>query len=917
MRDGEPLPIHPPAFRVQPPRLLRFARCLPPALAAAFLLLPLAASPAAPTPSSTLEHLLQGRYESAVNAATAALETDSRIEAWHALRIQSLLALGRYPEADAAMTNALAVHPRSVTLRWLARDAFSLNGRPDRAAEAVSEIPRLVSQRPWAYRETSDLVAVGRALLAGGVDPKDVLDRIYAVAKRAAPDHRDIYLASGELALEKQDFALAAQHFEEGLQRFPEDPDLLFGRARAFAPSDRQVMGAMIEAALKINPRHVPSLLLLADHRIDAEDYEASSQTLAEAHAVNPHHPEAWAYAAVIAHLRNDPAAEQAARNAATRHWPSNPAVPHLIGRKLSQKYRFAEGAALQQEALAFAPDFLPARAQLASDFLRLGEDAAGWDLIQQVHARDAYDVTAYNLVTLYDTLSQFRTLTNDHFIVRMSAHEADLYGPRVLDLLERARNHLAPKYGLTPTQPTIVEIFPDPKDFGVRTFGMPDNPGYLGVCFGRVITANSPASNRGRPVNWEAVLWHEYCHVVTLQLTANKMPRWLSEGISVYEERLANPAWGEQLNPRYREMLLGPDLTPVSRLSAAFLMPRSPLHLQFAYYQSSLVVEFLVERFGLPALLAILNDLRDGTFINVALESHTAPIETLERDFTGFAKSRAMTLGPDLDWTPPEDRRRPALANILEQATGGSRSNYWSLLEQARAQVENRQWDLAQPTLESLLSHYPNQKGPNSAHALLARLHRDQGDAAAERAALERWASVDGEAIDAYLRLMELARAESDWPAVEQNALRFLAVNPLVAPPYRHLARASEHLGNLPDAIGHYRTLLRLDPPNPGDVHFQLARLLEPSSPPAARRHALEALEEAPRHRAALQLLRRLGPSHAHTTPEPGMDPALRDRYGLGGTDPAARDRYGLVEPPDEPATPEAPPTDPTPPTP
>lgn len=912
MRDGDPLPIHPPAVRVPRPRLRRFLRFPPPAratvavlhVALLVVLLSPFASPAAPSPDGVREDWLQGRYESAVATATAALESESRIEAWHALRIQSLLALGRYPDAAAAMTNALAVHPRSVTLRWLARDAFSLNGRPDRAAEAVSEIPRLVSQRPWAYREPADLVAVGRALLAGGVDPKDVLDRIYAVAKRAAPDQRDIYLASGELALEKQDFALAAQHFDEGLQRFPEDPDLLFGRARAFAPSDRQVMGAMIEAALKVNPRHVPSLLLLADHRIDAEDYDAASQTLAEAHAVNPAHPEAWAYAAVIAHLRNDPGAEQAARDAALRHWPSNPAVPHLIGRKLSQKYRFAEGAVLQQEALSFAPEFLPARAQLASDLLRLGEDAAGWDLIQQVHARDAYDVTAYNLVTLYDTLSQFRTLTNEHFIVRMSAHEADLYGARVLDLLERARNHLAPKYGLSLTEPTIVEIFPDPKDFGVRTFGMPDNPGYLGVCFGRVITANSPASNRGRPVNWEAVLWHEYCHVVTLQLTANKMPRWLSEGISVYEERLANPAWGEQLNPRYREMLLGPDLTPVSRLSAAFLTPRSPLHLQFAYYQSSLVVEFLVDRFGLPALVAILNDLRDGTFINVALESHTAPIETLERDFTEFAKTKAMALGPDLDWTPPGDRR-PALANLLEQATGASRPNYWALLEEARAQVENRQWDLAQPALESLLSHYPNQKGPESAHALLARLHREQGNLIAERATLDRWATVDGEATDAYLRLMDLARAESDWPAVEKNALRFLAVNPLVAPPYRHLARASEHLGNLPDAIGHYRTLLRLDPPNPGDVHFQLARLLEPASPHAARRHALEALEEAPRHRAALQLLRRLGPSHAHTTPEPGMDPALRDRYGLGGTDPATRGRYGTAEPPDKPATP------------
>ena len=49
----------------------------------------------------------------------------------------------------------------------------------------------------------------------------------------------------------------------------------------------------------------------------------------------------------------------------------------------------------------------------------------------------------------------------------------------------------------------------------------------------------------------WESVLWHEFCHVVTLKMTKNKMPRWLSEGISVYEERQVDPAWGMKIDPR------------------------------------------------------------------------------------------------------------------------------------------------------------------------------------------------------------------------------------------------------------------------------------------------------------------------------------------------------------------------------
>ena len=82
-----------------------------------------------------------------------------------------------------------------------------------------------------------------------------------------------------------------------------------------------------------------------------------------------------------------------------------------------------------------------------------------------------------------------------------MDKREADLYGPRVLALLSRARKTLCEKYGVTITEPVIVEIFPQHKEFAVRTFGLPGADGLLGVCFGRVITANSPASQGEHPV--------------------------------------------------------------------------------------------------------------------------------------------------------------------------------------------------------------------------------------------------------------------------------------------------------------------------------------------------------------------------------------------------------------------------------
>src|SRR5437899_789219 len=382
----------------------------------------------------------------------------------------------------------------------------------------------------------------------------------------------DRYSASVQMRLLGHEVLLRNGDTERGPMLLQEINVLAGGRAWAYrGPTDLVALGRT-------------ALLLGAERKI-----------LDKVHSVNPWHPKAWAFRAVLSHLASDSSGETEAREKGLKFWKTNPEVDYLIGKKLSQKYRFAEGAAYQRRALGFNKQYVPAKIQLAQDLLRLGEETDGWKLADEVHRDDGYDITAYNLLGLHDNMEKFQTLTNGNFIVRMSAKESPIYGEKVLALLDRAKSNVCAKYGIELDKPTTVEIFPDQKDFGVRTFGMPGNPGYLGVCFGPVITANSPASQAGHPANWQAVLWHEFCHVVTLQMTKNKMPRWLSEGISVYEERQANPTWVQAMNPKYREMILGKDLTPVGKLSAAFLTPKTDMDLQFAYYESYLVVEFLV----------------------------------------------------------------------------------------------------------------------------------------------------------------------------------------------------------------------------------------------------------------------------------------------------------------------------------
>lgn len=799
---------------------------------------------------------LTGSYLEAISTAREGMREQGDSVEWPLLLGQALTEVGRYAEARETLAKAVEEHSGDLSLRLGLYRALLNTGAVNEAREQLTEMDRLGGTRQWAYRAPAERVALGRVALMVGGDPKRVMELFFDPVKKEAPDFRDAYLANGDLALDKNDFALAAKSFQAAAQKFPEDADVWFGLARAYAPSESEPTMAALEKTLKFNPHHVGAHLLLADQHIDSEHYEEADEALAAALKVNPNHPEAHAYQAVLANFRADEKAEKEARVTALKAWKTNPGVPHLIGRKLSQKYRFAEGAALQREALRFDPAFLPAKGQLANDLLRLGgQDEEAWKLAEEVVKADPYDVVAFNLVTLREAIAHFRALESEHFTVKMDPREADIYGADVLALLERAHATLTKKYGLLLREKTIVEIFPDQKDFAIRTFGLPGGAGYLGVCFGRVITANSPAARPGSASNWEAVLWHEFCHVVTLTATKNKMPRWLSEGISVYEERQARGSWGEQMKPRYRAMILGEDLTPVSELSAAFLHPKTQIHLGFAYYESSLVVEWLTQTWGLEKMRRVLADLGRGVAINTALATHFAPIEKLNTDFATHAIALAKNVGPKLDWTKPK-RGEVASEAAVEKYLAANPDNFDALMAKADRLLDAGQWEAAKAPLKKLIELYPDQRDADSAYAMLARAHRELKETEAETAVLTQLADLAADATDAFQRLMELAVARQDWPAVAEYSARYQAVNPLRPEPHRYEAEAGEATGDKPAAIAAYRTLQKLGPSDPAEIHFRLARLLHATGDSAAKREVLLALEEAPRFRAAHALL-------------------------------------------------------------
>ena len=446
--------------------------------------------------------------------------------------------------------------------------------------------------------------------------------------------------------------------------------------------------------------------------------------------------------------------------------------------------------------------------------------------------------------------------MEGDGFVIRMDATEAEIYGSHVLDLLRDAKQKLCDKYEMELETPVFIEIFPEQQDFAIRTFGLPGGEGFLGVCFGRVVTMNSPIGQGANLTNWKSVLWHEFCHVVTLQKTKNRMPRWLCEGISVYEERLANKAWGQSLNPRYREMILGGELTPVSELSSAFLRPKSAKHLDFAYYESSLVVEYLIEEYGLDSLKKILRDLGLGIPVNDAIRRHAAPTNVLNVQFDAFARKRAESLARDADWTKPE---LPANANSADWAEWNKShpDNIVGMLGEARALVAEEKTEPAIALLKKMLSLYSDRDGAQDAYALLAKIYRDNERPTEELAALKKVAELDASAVDANSRLLELSADNESWDDVERYGINMLGINPMLRTPHRYLAKAAEQQNNDELLIPSLTALVKMEPMDPADIHYRLAAaLLRQKDLARAKNHVLLALDQAPRYRDAHRLL-------------------------------------------------------------
>ena len=706
--------------------------------------------------------------------------------------------------------------------------------------------------------EARDLHAIAAATRGlGRSDPQLFHEavRLYDDAIRRDPSALDSAIELGELLLDKYNNEEALQVFAEVLDKDDNHPRALLGIARSqhFDYSAEALQTA--ERALAVNPRLVAGRVFVARLYIEQERYDDARREAGLALEVNPRSLDAWALLAVIEHLERDRDAFAEIERRVLEFNPREAAFYATLAELAAHNRLYRDAETFAARAVELDPQSWRAHGLLGMNQMRLGKMQAGRESLERSFAGDPYNVWIKNTLQLADSFDAYREIERGQFRVMLHGDESELLGEYVQQLAEQAFERFAERYHHRPETPIRVEFYPDHADFSVRTVGLA-GVGLLGVAFGPVVAMDSPAARERGAFNWGSTLWHELAHVFHLTLTDNRVPRWFSEGLAVYEERLARPGWGGDVDPGFLLAWRDGRLPQLSRLNDGFVRPSYPEQIIHSYFQASLVFEFIDARWGFDKIRDALTAYRDSSDPDSVLTS-TLGLDQAELDdaFDTYLRERYAGALAALEGTassvePGELESAPALETALPD-------RYFDQLRLGLSLLEKGDLELAELFLKRAQELFPEYAGGDSSYWLLASLYGQQQRADAEEEQLARMTAINAEHYEAQRRLAQLRADRGDIEGAVEALDAAIYIYPYDIELHRQLAGYLAELGRWQQAARERRAVLALDPVDLAEAHYQLAKTYQRSGDrSSAREQILYALEIAPNYYRAQELL-------------------------------------------------------------
>jgi tetratricopeptide (TPR) repeat protein len=766
-------------------------------------------------------------------------------------------ATGRYSEAIAEFEKAGNTTKAELKLRADLRRAeiLKLTGKEDAATEIFNAIADFYDKNePETAAELTTIAAAMTHL-----EKYHEANKVYLEAIDLDEAYINAHLGGGELYTAKYNYADAAKFLNDAAKINSNSPRLLLDIAANRRIDGGEKMNESLTEALKINPNYVDARILAATLDLEAERFPSASKHLDEALKINPNSPDAHALRAAMYWLQDRKSDFDNEVKAALAINPRYGMLYEVVANSATQVRRYSEAVGFLQEAIRLSPRLWSSHLALGIGMLRLGKMDEGRAELELAFKGDPFNIWAKNTLDLLDTMKDYRQTRRGDFIISTVAKETDVLSAYAADLLEEARGKLSAKYKFTPRPPISVEIFPNHADFEVRVLGL-TGLGALGVCFGQVIAQDSPSARPGE-FNWGSTLWHEYTHVITLQITDHMIPRWFSEGLSVFEEHNARPGWGDDWNTGLIKSLADGEWFKIADLDNGFIRPKRPNDVPLAYFEASQICQFITDRYGFNAILEMLRGYKEKKKTPEILQQVLKLSEAdFDREFNSYARGKVEKYIKTLE-SGFKNRVSPqSPKEEIYSKAAASPDDFALNFRAGLLYYADKNEEKAIIHLRRSIELYPYQGGQANAYEPLAAIYEKRGDKAAAAEMLEGLIKIDEDNYEALQKLAQLKQELGD----KARALEVLQLGFYVNP-FEHAAHTMA--GNLhlernegEAAVREFQVALAANPPNVAEAHYNIARAyLAAGKNTEAKRSVLRALEDAPGYDKAQELLLKL----------------------------------------------------------
>jgi len=801
--------------------------------------------PAAPTSSPAARALNAGQFEEVERLLKSATDPASI-----ALRARAQIAQGHYQEAQTLLTPAASAQPDSDAALELGLLELYLGKRADGIRRLRVLTGRL---SPRSARDFFRLAQAASAL-ATFQDAQAFKDAnsYFRDANKLAPNDPDINAAWGELFLDKHNPADAMKSFQEALRVDDSHVGALIGAAEVNTGMNPPAARAALERALKINANSVPALLLQAELALDDRERDRARESIKKALAVNPNSLEARSLDAAIARLEDKTAEFDRLAQDVLKINPGYGEVYRVAGDHLARNYRFDEAVTLVRRALTLDADNTRAYSDLGTHLLRTGDEPGARVALERAFKGDAFDQTTFNQLDLLDTIDKFVTITDGDIIMRLDPAEVGVMREYAMPLAKEALGTLQKLYDFKVTGPILIEMFPKHDQFAVRTIGLPGFIGALGACFGRVVTLDSPNAREPGEFHWGETLWHEIAHVITLQMSKNRLPRWLSEGISVWEERRARPEWGREMDMSFAQAINEDKVLKLKVLNEGFSDPRL---ISLSYYQASLVVDHIVDTYGEPKLRDLIRSYGEGLETEAAVkESLGVSLDQLQEGFDARLEKQYATLRKSLQTPKVESKPTP---DDLKKLAETNPESFAVQMQLAVALHQAKDPKGAIQALERAAKLAPTATGDNNPNKMIAAIAGEMKDEPRQIQALDALLKVDASDVESARQLAKLLDSVKDDRRSEEAYRRVIGIDPFDRDAQTAYGRLALKRKDNDAAVRAFRAALARNPPDRAQAHVDLAEAYVSAGQAAeAKKEILAALEIAPSFEKAQDLL-------------------------------------------------------------